>query len=74
MLENKRENPDCILGMFDSSARPYIQAGLLSFAIPIKRFEKLVDYMDDSFLITKTWEVINKRISSRSDDMNKSAV
>ncbi len=62
-LENKSENPDCILGMFDSSARPYVQSGLLSFAIPMKRFEKLVGYMDESFLITETWEVMGKRIS-----------
>ena len=62
-LENKSENPDCILGMFDSSARPYVQAGTLSFAIPMKRFETLVRYMDESFLTTGTWEVMKKRIS-----------
>ncbi len=63
-LENKEENPDCILGMFDSSARPYVKAGVLSFAIPMKRFETLVGYMDESFLITDTWKVMNKRISA----------
>lgn len=62
-LENKSENPDCILGMFDSSARPYVQAGTLSFAIPMKRFETLVGYMDESFLTTGTWEVMKKRIA-----------
>ncbi|NVN95939.1 MAG: DUF169 domain-containing protein [Bacteroidetes bacterium] len=62
LLENQKENPDCILGMFDSSARPYIKAGQLSFAIPMKRFETLVGYMDESFLITETWDVIKKRI------------
>jgi hypothetical protein len=63
LLENKSEKPDCVLGLFDSSARPYVNAKLLSFAIPIRRFETLVGYMDESFLITDTWEVINKRIS-----------
>jgi uncharacterized protein (DUF169 family) len=67
LLENKKENPDCIMGMFDSSARPYIQAGLLSFAIPMKRFETLVGYMDESFLITETWDVMKKRIHSNTD-------
>ena len=67
LLENQNEHPDCILGMFDSSARPYVQAGLLSFAIPMKRFETLVGYMDESFLITKTWDLINKRISRESN-------
>jgi uncharacterized protein (DUF169 family) len=64
LLENSSENPDCILGMFDSSARPYVQAGTLSFAIPMKRFEKLLGYMDDSFLTTDTWKVMEKRISN----------
>jgi len=65
LLENESEHPDCILGMFDSSARPYVQAGTLSFAIPMKRFEILAGYMDESFLTTGTWDVIKKRISGK---------
>ena len=71
LLENQKEQPDCILGMFDSSARPYVQAGLLSFAIPMKRFETLVGYMDESFLITDTWKVMNKRIAGKANDTMK---
>lgn len=67
LLENNNENPDCILGMFDSSARPYVQANMLSFAIPIKRFEILVGYMDESFLTTGTWKVMEKRISEKNN-------
>lgn len=67
ILENNRENPDCILGMFDSSARPYIPADIISFAIPMKRFETLVGYMDESFLITETWDVMRKRISIKAN-------
>jgi uncharacterized protein (DUF169 family) len=66
LLENEKEQPDCILGMFDSSARPHVQAGQLSFAIPMKRFETLVAYMDESFLITRTWDVMNNRIGSKN--------
>jgi hypothetical protein len=51
--------------MFDSSARPYVQANLLSFAIPMKRFETLVGYMDECFLTTDTWKVMVKRISAK---------
>jgi len=68
LLENNSENPDCILGMFDSSARPYVQAGILSFAIPMKRFETLVGYMDESFLTTGTWKVMKKRISGKNNN------
>jgi len=69
-LENQKEHPDCILGLFDASARPHVQAGMLSFAIPMKRFETLVGYMDDSFLITPTWEVMKKRIAAK-DKLNQ---
>jgi len=72
LLENSSENPDCILGMFDSSARPYVQAGTLSFAIPVKRFEKMVGYMDESFLTTGTWKVMGKRISSGNTQISQS--
>jgi len=68
LLENKSENPDCIIGMFDSSARPYVQAGTLSFAIPMKRFETLVGYMDESFLTTGTWKVMEKRIAGKNNN------
>lgn len=64
LLENSSERADCILGMFDASARPYVPAGTLSFAIPFKRFETLVAYMDESFLSTGTWKVMKKRISA----------
>jgi uncharacterized protein (DUF169 family) len=66
LLENTKGNPDCILGMFDSSARAYVKEGLLSFAIPMKRFETLVGYMDESFLITGTWKVMSRRIGKAS--------
>jgi len=68
MMENLSGKPDCILGMFDSSARPYVKEGVLSFAIPMKRFVQLVGYMDESFLITDTWKTINKRISKTKID------
>jgi uncharacterized protein (DUF169 family) len=67
LLENNSDHPDCILGMFDSSARPYVPAGILSFAIPMKRFETLVGYMDDSFLTTGTWKVMENRISGQKN-------
>ncbi len=33
-------NPRCIICMFDVSARPYVPRETLSFAVPIKKFEK----------------------------------
>ena len=42
-------------GMFDPSARPCVQENVLTFSVPMKRFEKMIGYMEESFLITKTW-------------------
>jgi hypothetical protein len=60
--ESNSENPRCILGMFDVSARPYVQENTLTFAVPMKRFEEMVKNMDESFLITESWNVVKKRI------------
>jgi len=60
--ENRKDNPKSILGMFDPSARPWVPKDTLSFTIPMKKFEKIVTYMDETFLITKTWDSVKKRI------------
>ncbi len=62
-LEMKRDVPRGVIGMFDPSARPFVGENTLSFAVPMKRFEKLVGNMDESFLVTETWERIRKRIN-----------
>ncbi|MFH0975277.1 MAG: hypothetical protein V1874_05780 [Spirochaetota bacterium] len=52
--------------MFDPSARPYIPADMLTFSVPIARFIKMIDYMDESFLITESWKKVQKRINKVS--------
>jgi len=61
--ESRKENPRCVLGMFDVSARPGVQQDVLSFAIPYNRFQKIVSYMEESFLITDSWKKVFKRIN-----------
>jgi hypothetical protein len=61
-LENQKEHPKAILGMFDPSARPCVPKDTLSFSVPMKRFAQLIPYMDESFLITETWSTVKKRI------------
>jgi hypothetical protein len=48
--------------MFDVSARPFVGKDELTLAVPMKKFEKMVENMEESFLITKSWEKVNKRI------------
>lgn len=61
-LERNSERPRCVIGLFDVSARPYVEKDVLSFAVPINKFETMVANMEESFLITKSWEKVKKRI------------
>jgi hypothetical protein len=55
-----------VLGMFDVSARPFLKEGVLSFAAPMKKFAQMVEDMDESFLITGSWEKVMRRIERNS--------
>ena len=61
-MEAHSENPRCILGMFDVSARPCVAQDKLTFTVPIRRFEQMVRNMDESFLITGSWDLVRKRL------------
>jgi len=61
-LESKSERQRAVIGMFDPSARQCVAENVLTFAVPMKRFVKMIGYMEESFLITDTWDVIRKRI------------
>jgi hypothetical protein len=63
-MEAKSESPNCILGMFDVSARPRVPESELTFTIPMKRFEQMVLNMDDSFLITPSWNLVRTRLQA----------
>ena len=61
-IEKDSENPKAVIGMFDVSARPCVMPGILSFAVPMVKFVKMMKYMDESFLITGSWKEVQKRI------------
>ncbi|NYT05562.1 MAG: DUF169 domain-containing protein [Methanomicrobiales archaeon] len=61
-LEQQKEHPKAILGMFDPSARPCVPVDMLTMAIPMKKFETMIGYMEESFLVTGTWEKVQKKI------------
>jgi uncharacterized protein (DUF169 family) len=62
-LESLTEKQRAVIGLFDPSARPCVPADILTFAIPMKRFERMIGYMEESFLITETWTAIRNRIN-----------
>jgi uncharacterized protein (DUF169 family) len=61
-IEKDSERPRAVIGMFDVSARPCVPAGVLTFSVPMIKFTKMISYMDESFLITKSWNDVRKRI------------
>ena len=65
LAEREREEPRAVVGMFDVSARPFVKDGVLSFASPMKKFERMVADMDESFLITGSWEKVSRRIERK---------
>lgn len=62
MVEKDSVRPRAVLGMFDVSARPCVPEGVLTFSVPMVKFRKMISYMDESFLITKSWSKVQKRI------------
>jgi uncharacterized protein (DUF169 family) len=63
-LEKDSERPRGVLGMFDVSSRPFVPENCLTFAAPMNKFVRMVDNMDESFLITGSWAKVNRRIKS----------
>ncbi len=63
LSESKADSPRCVLGMFDVSARPCVPKDTLSFTVPMGRFIHMFQNMDESFLITKTWDAVKKRVA-----------
>jgi hypothetical protein len=61
-LERDAEHPRAVLGMFDVSARPFVPGNILSFSVPMKKFLSMLDNMEESFLITRSWRAVQKRI------------
>jgi hypothetical protein len=70
-MEQQKEHPRAVLGMFDPSARPCVPLDVLTFAVPMKKFEKMIGYMEESFLITPTWDKVKKKIQRSREVQSK---
>jgi uncharacterized protein (DUF169 family) len=65
-LEAKSKRPRGVIGMFDVSARPFVPEDMLTFSAPINKFKQMVENMEESFLITGSWQKLQKRIGSKA--------
>jgi uncharacterized protein (DUF169 family) len=63
-LEKDAPRPRGVIGMFDVSARPYVQRDDLTFAVPMTKFRRMVENMEESFLVTPSWGKVQKRIGA----------
>lgn len=64
VIENRKAGKRCFLGFFDPSVRPYFEANLLSFTIPMSRFKEMYHTMRESCLFgTHAWGKIKERIN-----------
>lgn len=65
VLENRKQGKRTFIGLLDPSVRPWFEANLLSFTIPMSRFREMYDTMRDSCLFgTPAWTKIRERINS----------
>jgi uncharacterized protein (DUF169 family) len=65
-LERNSSSPRAVVGMFDVSARPFTPKDTLTFAAPMNKFVRMVENMEESFLITSSWTKVKDRISRKS--------
>ena len=63
-FESKKENPKAVIGMFDTSARPYVPLNTMTFSVSVSRLKEMTKNMDESFLITDTWKKMQQRMTS----------
>jgi uncharacterized protein (DUF169 family) len=60
--EGMKDHPKAIVGMTDISARPVIDADLLSFSMSFSLFKEIESNISGSFLDKHAWEKVVKRI------------
>lgn len=66
VLENRRSGRRTFIGFFDPSVRPYFEADILCYLIPMSRFAQMYHTMRRSCLFdTHAWSKIRERINKQ---------
>lgn len=60
-----------VLGGWDPSARKFFKTDELSFTVPFAMFSQMIEQYEDSFLKTKTWENVHKKINRSKKAWNE---
>jgi len=61
--EIEKDEPKAVLGMTDITARPFVDADVLSFTMPWKMFLEMEGNVPGSFLDHRDWKKVRERIS-----------
>ena len=62
-LKYKMQNKfKAVLGGWDPSARKFFKNDELSLSVPAEMLNAMLERFEDSFLKTKTWETVKKKI------------
>jgi len=51
-----------VIGGWDPSARKFFKTDELSFTVPFQMFKEMLNRFGESFLTTKTWSTVQKKI------------
>ena len=60
--EGLKEKPRAVIGLFDITVRPMVDANMLTFTIPYKRFLEMEENVAGSFLEKHQWLKVAERI------------
>lgn len=68
VVENRKNGRKTFVGFFDISMRPYIEANILSFVIPLSRFKEMYHTIRNTCLFdTHAWQKIRNRINENHE-------
>ena len=62
--ENRKNGKHCFIGLFDVSARIFFKSNIISFSIPMSRFDEMLETMDKCCVSgAPAWLKLKKRIN-----------
>jgi hypothetical protein len=61
-IEGRSGRPRAVIGLFDVSARPFVPGEVLTFSVPMIKFTRMIQNVEESFLITDSWRKVQERI------------
>ena len=68
LAQCRSRTPRAVLGLLDPAARACLPDSMLTLAVPMTKFERMVATMEESFLSTPAWGRVRARIESQGHE------